>query len=280
MPSLLRETLIRLEEYKFLIPHYKELLDILEEILILREEYSMKMNNGVFTVDDSLIDVKLSGGFPIIDITRNITNYAEPERYFTALLSLTAARSDDDADCLKSTLGDPSLSYPDLMKSVFTGEIGTARFDEKEESDEHFFDLMRFLVEESLRPALELMVEKYDERIKVHGWFEGYCPICGREPKIGKLTDNGMNRFLFCNQCGYEWFYEKDVCPFCGNDDQEELAYFIVEDDERYRVDVCNFCKRYVKTVEFDGTNTAVNMDVEDIATLHLDILANEEGYD
>jgi FdhE protein len=39
-------------------------------------------------------------------------------------------------------------------------------------------------------------------------------------------------------------------------------------------------CKRYIKIVDFRDTRTKVNLDVEDIATLHLDILAYEEGYD
>jgi FdhE protein len=69
-------------------------------------------------------------------------------------------------------------------------------------------------------------------------------------------------------------------CPFCGNEDQQELAYFTVEDDERYRVDVCNACKRYIKMVDFRESKEIPNLDVEDIATLHLDMLANDEGYE
>jgi FdhE protein len=69
------------------------------------------------------------------------------------------------------------------------------------------------------------------------------------------------------------------VCPFCGNDEQQALAYFTIEGDERYRVDVCNVCKRYIKMVDFRESKEEANLDVEDIATLHLDMLANEEGY-
>jgi FdhE protein len=69
-------------------------------------------------------------------------------------------------------------------------------------------------------------------------------------------------------------------CPFCGNEEQQTLAYFSIEGEERYRVDVCNECKRYIKTVDFRETREEANLDVEDIATLHLDMLANEEGYE
>ena len=68
--------------------------------------------------------------------------------------------------------------------------------------------------------------------------------------------------------------------PSAANEEQQTLAYFTVEEDDRYRVDVCNECKRYIKIVDFRDTKGKVDLDVEDIATLHLDILANDEGYD
>ncbi|HQM46954.1 MAG TPA: formate dehydrogenase accessory protein FdhE, partial [Smithellaceae bacterium] len=67
--------------------------------------------------------------------------------------------------------------------------------------------------------------------------------------------------------------------PFCGNEEQHSLAYFAVEGEESHRVDVCNKCRRYIKIVELPKSSDEVNMDVEDIATLHLDMLAYDEGY-
>ena len=83
----------------------------------------------------------------------------------------------------------------------------------------------------------------------------------------------------FCSQCGIEWSFSHIKCPFCGNEEQQSLAYFTVEGEEKYRVDVCNVCKRYVKMVDSSDSEGALNLDVEDIATLHLDMLATEEGY-
>ena len=52
-----------------------------------------------------------------------------------------------------------------------------------------------------------------------------------------------------------------------------------MEGEERYRVDVCNKCRRYIKTVELPKSSEEPNLDVEDIATLHLDMIAYDEGY-
>jgi len=149
-----------------------------------------------------------------------------------------------------------------------------------DDEEEGVFDLLGFLVEESLRPALEVLSDKYRDIIAGSSWSEGYCPICGREPKISELREEGGKRFLFCGQCGFEWLFKRIRCPFCGNEDQQTLAYFTIEDEEKYRVDVCNVCNKYIKAVDFRKAEKKPNLDVEDIATLHLDILADEEGYE
>jgi len=135
-------------------------------------------------------------------------------------------------------------------------------------------------VDEIIRPALERVAARYGDAVRKAEWEEGYCPICGRDPKIGEIRDEDGSRYLFCNQCGFEWNYLRIKCPFCGNEEQQSLAYFTIEGDERYRVDVCNECKRYIKIVDFREAKQKADLDVEDIATIHLDMLANEEGYD
>ena len=149
-----------------------------------------------------------------------------------------------------------------------------------ENEAEDNIDLVELFLEESLRPELEIIAKKYEEIVGKSEWSEGYCPICGKEPKIGEIRkEEDGKRYLFCHQCGFKWYFNRIKCPFCGNDEQHSLAYFEVEGDERYRVDVCNKCWRYIKTVELPKSSEEPNLDVEDIATLHLDMIAYDEGY-
>jgi len=145
---------------------------------------------------------------------------------------------------------------------------------------EESIDLIDLFAEESLRPELEIIAEKYGETVEKSKWSEGYCPICGKEPKIGEIRkDEDGKRYLFCHQCGFKWNFNRIKCPFCGNEEQHSLAYFEVEGEERYRVDVCNKCRRYIKTVELPKSSEEPDLDIEDIATLHLDMIAYDEGY-
>ena len=69
-------------------------------------------------------------------------------------------------------------------------------------------------------------------------------------------------------------------CPSCGNDDHETLKYFYTESEgTANRIDVCDKCKRYIKTVDTREISGEIIPIVEDMGTLYLDVLAQKEGY-
>ncbi len=279
MAKILRDTLKTIEYYKTKSPHYEELLDILEEIMILREEHRHKLTEPIFPVDERLIATKMEGGLPLVDFSTGEFDVEKPEAYFLSLLEIAEKRVPGETAELAQTIRDGEVDFKEMLLSAFYGHYEDEEGSAEAEEDEAF-DLIDMFLEESLRPALEAVVEKYGDLIAKYKWDEGYCPVCGKEPKIGEIKEEEGVRYLFCNQCGIEWPYQRIKCPFCGNEEQQTLAYFTVEDDERYRVDVCNECKRYIKIIDFREMKEEANLDVEDIATLHLDILATEEGYE
>ncbi|MBN1380811.1 MAG: formate dehydrogenase accessory protein FdhE [Deltaproteobacteria bacterium] len=277
MAKLLTDTLKTIEQYKSSNPHYTELLDILEDILILREEYQRKITDDAFPIDEKLIDKKISGGLPLVDFSAGNFDLTESKRYFMDLLKIAEKRFPEESQDIIKKIKDGTI---DIEKLILSSVTLFEEDEEIDETEEYLLDVVDLFAEESLRPGLEKVAEKYGDLISKLGWAEGYCPICGKEPKIGEIKEEDGKRYLFCNQCGFEWHFRRIKCPFCGNEEQQSLAYFTVETDERYRVDVCNECKRYIKIVDFRKTKEQANLDVEDIATLHLDMLANEEGYD
>lgn len=274
MAIMLKDTLELIESYKNSYPHYVELLDILEEVLILREKYRHKMTGTIFPVNEDIIEKKLSGGLPLIDFSTGDFDLTESKRYFLELLKIAEKRNPEETREFARKIEDGTVDFKKMIRNFVTTDEDTTM-----EQEYEFLDLIDLFLEESLRPALEIVAEKYGRVIEESGWSEGYCPVCGSEPKIGELREEDGRRILFCSQCGFEWNFVRIKCPFCGNEDQQTLAYFTVEDDERHRVDVCNSCKRYIKVVDFRNTKDETNLDVEAIATLHLDMLASEEGY-
>jgi FdhE protein len=57
------------------------------------------------------------------------------------------------------------------------------------------------------------------------------------------------------------------------------LSYFMVADGGT-RVDTCKACSRYIKTRDSRKGNNEVPLDVEDLLTIHLDLLAAREGFE
>jgi len=293
MTRKLNEILQNIEEYKNENPHYRELLEMLEEILILREEFRRKIDKDIFGIDQALIASKLAGGFPLIDFTAGKFDLSQPEAYFLSLLKIAERFHPEETRAVLQEMESGESDYESMVRDTFIAppadssdaadlsdscELQTGESEEINDENRGF-DLIGFFLEESLRPAMEMTAERYASTISRSGWTEGYCPVCGKDPKIGALKEEEGRKFLFCNQCGTEWLFRRIKCPFCGNEEQKNLSYFTVNSDERYRVDVCDACKRYVKIVDLRNSNKDPDLDIEDIATLHLDMLANEEGY-
>ncbi|MGA3280122.1 MAG: formate dehydrogenase accessory protein FdhE [Smithella sp.] len=282
MVATLRKSLKTIEDYKAANPYYTELLDIMADILILREEYHINMKDGIFHVDENLITQKMEGGLPLIDFAGKKYDLTRPKEYFNSLISIAERRMPEVAQNIIDIIKSPQFDWEKIIRASFDHKIevtdaqGLSAGHEAEEN----IDLIDLFTEESLRPELESVAQKYGEIVEKSGWSEGYCPICGKEPKIGEIrNEEEGKRYLFCHQCGFKWYFHRIKCPFCGNEEQHSLAYFEVEGEERYRVDVCNKCRRYIKTVELPKSSEEPNLDVEDIATLHLDMIACDEGY-
>jgi FdhE protein len=282
MVATLRKSLKTIEDYKSANPHYTELLDIMADILILREEYRNNMKDPIFHVEENLITQKMEGGLPLIDFTGKKYNLTRPKEYFNSLISIAEKRMPEVAQNIIDIVKSKQFDWEKMIRSSFdckVEEIDAHGLLAGRESEENI-DLIDLFTEESLRPELEIIAEKYGDIVEKSNWSEGYCPICGKEPKIGEIRDEEEGkRYLFCHQCGFKWHFHRIKCPFCGNEEQHSLAYFEVEGEERYRVDVCNKCRRYIKTVELPKSSEEPNLDVEDIATLHLDMIAYDEGY-
>lgn len=285
MAVTLRKTLQTIEDYKISSPQYADLLDILAEILILREGYRQSMKQPIFSVEEKLIPGKMAGGLPLVDLSGKKYDLSRPREYFYSLVAIAQRRMPHEAHKFFDIVNDEFFDWEKITLATFNpipaeDEIIPSDLREVKDDDEQL-DLIDLFIEESLRPELEALSEKYGPAIEKSNWTEGYCPVCGKEPKIGEMRENeDGSRYLFCHQCGYKWRFRHIKCPFCGNEEQHSLAYFALEGEESRRVDVCNKCRRYIKIVELSSPTEELNLDVEDIATLHLDMLAYEEGYD
>jgi len=136
-----------------------------------------------------------------------------------------------------------------------------------------------FLFGAVLAPFYQRQAIPYRAWLAKAEWRRGCCPICGCAPRMARLAAETGQRILVCSLCSSEWAFERLRCPFCEGDERPLLRRFTVNGDEAHRVDCCDRCGGYLKTVDERVTGRAADIPVEDLLTAHLDTLAQEMGY-
>lgn len=132
-----------------------------------------------------------------------------------------------------------------------------------------------FLVSAAVFPWLSSQAEMLLPHLNLALWQKGICPICGAEPSFAAIARQSRRRSLLCTRCGTEWPFKRIGCPYCGNDDQDLQAYYVLQDG-RYRVCVCEKCQRHLKAIDLAFVNSEhVSLLVESLLSGWLDEAAD-----
>jgi FdhE protein len=107
------------------------------------------------------------------------------------------------------------------------------------------------------------------------------CPFCRRKPGLGVLRPmgDGGQRSLVCSFCLAEWEFRRIVCPACGEENHAKLPVCTAEELKHIRVEACDTCRSYIKTVDMTKSGRA-EPTVDEIASIPLDLWAQKQGYE
>lgn len=129
-----------------------------------------------------------------------------------------------------------------------------------------------------LQPQAERLARATDDvRQQVAG---NKCPYCQSDPQLAVLRPegDGGKRLLQCSLCQSEWEFRRVLCPACGEVDHEKLPRYSAEGIAAVRVETCDTCKHYLKSIDMTVDGLAVPV-VDEIATAPLDLWATAQGY-
>ena len=108
----------------------------------------------------------------------------------------------------------------------------------------------------------------------------GRCPVCGSAPVAGVITAAGQApgvRYLHCGLCATAWNHVRAVCITCGG--SRGLALLEIEGaDGAVQAEICDDCHSYAKMLH-QAKDMAVEPMADDLASLGLDMLVSEAGY-
>jgi len=113
---------------------------------------------------------------------------------------------------------------------------------------------------------------------------ENRCPFCGGAPQVSMLHGpggplQGGGRSLLCATCLTVWPFRRVLCASCGEEDERKLPYFQSPDFDHVRIDACDTCRRYLKSVDLTRLGVAVPL-VDEVGAAALDAWAREHGYE
>jgi FdhE protein len=131
-----------------------------------------------------------------------------------------------------------------------------------------------------LKPWVELLAS--ERRQPVRERREGTCPFCAGGAWVATRRtlpeSHGAQRALVCALCAGHWDFPRIRCPGCGEASPEKLPNFQDPQNPAVRIEACDTCKRYVKSIDLSLDMRPI-AEVDDLASLPLDLWAAEQGY-
>jgi len=158
-----------------------------------------------------------------------------------------------------------------------------------------------FFARACLQPYLELLANKqaqpFDSSLTAFAGAHAdtdlqprrLCPFCGRKPQLALLSNEtempgvagsaeGGRRFLMCGDCLTLWPYQRIACAYCPEVVPSKLAYYAAQDMPHIRVECCESCEHYIKSLDLTQDQRPVPV-VDELAAVPLDLWAKEKGY-
>ena len=230
-------------------------------------------------IEKGMSDIQQQEGFPLFSRADLPLDYDAASDLLKKFLVHLVDAGRDDAEGMKTALKKAEADHD------WPGRLFRAILTQDEEALSHLAkeatldpNVLLFLGKTALRPSMDRLREMVSGDMDKDKWREGYCPLCGSQPDMAYFEKTGK-RFLHCELCGEEWPFPRIKCPFCNTQEQDKLGYFEAEEEEGFRVYFCRECLRYIKTIDKKAFEEVAPLELENLATIHLDLLAQENGF-
>lgn len=215
-----------------------------------------------------------------------------PRATFPVPPDSAAALLADILDDVKHAGGELGLAGELVQEALDHGDLEPERIFQAYLGEDHDFfthwaektpaapKLLFFLAQSALSPYIQSVAQHVESLRPREGmWGHGHCPVCGSLPYISRLETREGLRTMHCSFCHSAYRVARIGCAYCGEQDHEKLRYFDVEEKPGYRVDLCDQCKMYIKTVDFRQLDKPSLPALDDLESLPLDVLAQSRGY-
>ncbi|MHB8880710.1 MAG: formate dehydrogenase accessory protein FdhE [Thermodesulfovibrionales bacterium] len=259
-------------------PHLDEAAQLYEAMLPLLADADLDPSPVSMTPDQAR--EKMGKGIPLLrdlDVGLNVDAVRGLMSDLARALE-AKGRSKDAYHRLRMALEKETLEAGDLLSHILAGEYDQVA------SAAGALDLdpglLLSLAQNALKPALRTWCRQLTPLAEGIPWQKEFCFVCGAGVLLAELQGNEQAMHLRCGQCGADWPHRRLSCVHCGNEDHRTLGYLYAgAQRDKMRAEVCDKCKGYIKVIATFAPTPAGLLTAEDLATLHLDYIAEEHGY-
>lgn len=262
-------------------PAYSKIVDFYEKIFTAQEKSAARTEIKPPELSDDIVLIKAKEKFPLISLSEFSIDINSSRKLFKKICKIinkSGNHMSSAAEIIFAANENKKIDFNELYPALLY-EDGTA-FGDIASKLKTGREALAFISYNSIKPSLSVFAESVSKYINNDDpWEKGYCPVCGNSPVISSFESDGK-RFLTCSFCWHKWPSPRLFCPFCENRETGTLHYLFSEDEQEYRIYVCDRCKKYIKNVDTRILSRSVYMPLEQVATFHLDIMAREKGFE
>jgi FdhE protein len=254
-------------------PAYTSILGFYGPVYSAQLEAAAETSPPEISIDESLLEMKSREGFSLIEPAAFPIDLPAAGKLLRKICRLAASSGEKLKDAglaLLKAMDDGLITDEFLLKneqiSSLADRLGVAA------------EMLSLLFHLASRPSVEKGARQLAGRLAGNQADRNNCPVCGSAPIIGELDQDGK-QWLHCGLCGHPWPARRMACVFCSHRDSKDLEYLFSDTEPEYRVNLCGKCRRYMKVVDVRKLDRCFYPPLEQVASLHLDMLAAEKGY-
>ncbi|PFO07899.1 formate dehydrogenase [Bacillus sp. AFS076308] len=249
-----------------------EYQELQKEIIKLQEQWKLQIEWRPFKINFD----KAEAGAPIAELAEFELDMPRYKRWIMELIDLMIEfKPELELELSKI----PSLLTEETLINWF-GEaffVDYTYFKRFAEEHEILESLPQFLAEVALRPFLQLIAEKAQPEVERMNISE-YCPVCFEPVRLATLDEEGK-KVIQCPRCHAHWHAKRLECSHCGNEDHTTIHFLSIEGESAMQIQVCEQCNGYIKIIDTKQFITKPSVALLDLLSIHLDIVAQDNGY-
>ena len=258
-------------------PAYASIIGFYGAVFVAQARTAETVSPEMIRLDESLVKMKLNHGFSLIEPAAFTVDTPMADNLLIRICDIAVHSGEKLGIAGEALMGamEGGLDMDGLFADILDNQGRISKLADRLNVPQEMLSLLFYL---AIKPSLETGARKLADYLTDSQKNRGSCPICGSAPIIGELDLEG-NQWLHCGLCWYRWPVKRLACSFCIRDTDSPQEYIYAETEPEYRVNLCSGCRHYLKVVDTRQLTRAFYAPLEQVASLHLDMLASQKGY-